>query len=328
MIVVAMTAAMLGCDDPPLCTEVVAVGTYARWAAVIRRDGSVWSWAPGIYPTAPATMALERAGATGFSNTGMCLKLPTGDVTCPLLDFLEINRGMLGDPVQELSHWEGLGADTSPAMCAVLWDGTLTCNAIQGVDGFAPIAEGIRHASLGSSLCAITDQGKLSIPWQLSSQADWSVAAASLTDVVEAVALSNVGLSGCIARTAAGQIWWIHAIYRSDLDVVPVPIEVVSERVAGIDGPVSQLVIGRDFSGDFVCALVSDGTVSCWNVGGSGGLIVPSESPNPSVPVKLPGLPGAATGLAGGTGYVCASLQDGTVWCRGLGLNGGARIRC
>ena len=324
-----MTAAMLGCgDDRPACNEVVAVGTYSRWAAVIRRDGSVWTWAPGIYPREPATVALEQSGATGFSNAGMCLKLPTGDVTCPLLSFLETTRQRLGAQVQELSHWDGLD-ELDPNMCAVLWDGTLSCNLTgQGVGGFAPVAEGIRHASLGSSLCAITDQGKLSIPWQHSSQEDWSVAAASLTDVVEVVALGNVGLSGCFARTAAGQIWWIHAIYRTDLNVVPVPIEVVSEQIAGIDGPVSQLVTGRDLSGDFVCALVTDGTVSCWNVGGSGGLVVPDEPADASVPQKIPGLPGAATGLAGGTGYACASLQDGTVWCWGLGLNGGARIRC
>ena len=321
MIVVAMTAAMLGCDDRPVCTEVAAVGTYARWAAVIRKDGSVWSWAPGIYPANPATIALEHAGATGFSNAGMCLKLPTGDVTCPLLSVLEIYRGKLDAPVQELSHWGG-SVDTSAEMCAVLWDGTLSCNFLQAVDGFAPVAEGIRHASLGASLCAITDQGKLlSNASQLVSQADWSVARTSLTDVVEVVALPSVSQTGCFARTAGGQIWWIHEDWRRD------PEEVVDE-VVGIDGPVSQLVTGRDWSGDFVCALVTDGTVSCWTVGGGGGLIVPGDSPDPHVPQKLPGLPGAATGLAGGTGYVCASLQDGTVWCRGLGLNGGARIRC
>lgn len=322
MIVVAMMAAMLGCDDPPVCNEVVAVGTYARWAAVIRRDGSVWSWAPGIYPINPATIALEHAGATGFSNAGMCLKLPTGDVRCPILSGLEINRGKLGAPVQELSHWGG-SDDTSAEMCALLWDGTVSCNFVQAADGFAPVAEGIRHVSLGASLCAITDEGKLlSNPSRLVSEADWSVAAVSLTDVVEAVALFSVSQTGCFARTAGGQIWWIHEDYRRD------PIEVVSEQVVGIDGPVSQLVTGADFSGDFVCALVTDGTVSCWNVGGGGGLIVPSEGPDPRVPQKLPGLPGAATALAGGTGYVCALLQGGTVWCRGLGLNGGARIRC
>jgi hypothetical protein len=320
VIVVALTAAMLGCDQP-VCDEVVAVGTYARWAAVIRTDGSVWGWRPGMDPTAPATMALEHAGATGFSNASLCLKVP-GDVTCPVLNGLETYRRALDAPVQELSLWPGAD-DLSAEMCAVLWDGTLTCNIVEDVVGFGPVAEGIRHASLGASLCAITDQGKLSIPWQARhGEADWSVAAASLTDVVEAVALYSISQSGCFARTAGGQIWWIHE------DDNRHPTEVVAEQVAGIDGPVSQLVTGVDARGDFVCALVTDGTVWCWTVGGGGGFVVPGDSPDPRVPQMLPGLPGAAAGLAGGTGYVCASLQDGTVWCRGIGLNDGARIRC
>ena len=159
--------------------------------------------------------------------------------------------------------------------------------------------EGICHVSIGPSLCAITDQGKLSIPWsQGFSTADWSVAAASLTDVVEVVALFSVSQPGCVARTAGGQIWWIHQNVGQDP-------EIVSDEVVGIDGPVAQLVTGMDIDGDFVCALVLDGTVSCWTAGGGGGSVAPKDSAAPSVPRKVPGLPGVATGLAGGLGYAC-----------------------
>jgi len=59
------------------------------------------------------------------------------------------------------------------------------------------------------------------------------VAAASLTDVVEVVALFSVSQPGCVARTAGGQIWWIHQNVGQDP-------EIVSDEVVGIDGPVAQ----------------------------------------------------------------------------------------
>ncbi len=300
----ALTAALLGCGDPP-CDEVVAIGAQGAWAGLLKRDGSAWTWRP----KGQASIALEHAGATGFSNAGLCLKLAAGDVTCDLRPDIHSIRLGLDSVVQEIA----LSNDVIPKMCGVLLDGTLACYLPNDDVGFTPIAQGIRHASVGDSVvCAVTETGKLAVPWSssFSSSVDWTMAGASLTDVLEAVALTRA--EGCVARTAAGQIWSIHIDWETD------PPGIAEEQITGIDGPVSQLVSSLDPAGSFVCALVTDGTVSCWTEDGPRSEV--------RVPKKISGLPRPATALAAGVGYLCALLNDGTVWCGSIRPYWGARV--
>lgn len=315
-------ATPLGCQDgAPACRDVVAIGAYSRWAALLKSDGSAWTWRPGIEPTEPATKAPEHLEAARFSNAGMCLKLATGDMTCSLLPD-GFGMTLPNAPVEEVSLWSGPD-EFYPNICAVLPDETLTCNLPDdGVGEFKPIAQGMRHVSFGESICAITNDARLVIPWQLVEWVPGSGAAASFPDVAEAVAFPET--TGCVARTAGGQIAWIHEIWRSDDPSVPVGM--VADQIPGFDGQVSQLITGQDFAhSHYVCALQTDGKVSCMGDDAGGGWVAPHT--DAWVPVKVR-LPRAATALAGGPGYACALLQDRTVWCWGLGYGTGASVRC
>ncbi len=73
-------------------------------------------------------------------------------------------------------------------------------------------------------------------------------------------------------------------------------------------------------SGQFTCALKSDGTVWCWgnNVAGKLG---DGTTTNRNRPVQVSGLTGVAS-VEAGYDFSCALKSDGTVWCWGSNGNG------
>ena len=80
---------------------------------------------------------------------------------------------------------------------------------------------------------------------------------------------------------------------------------------------VTQIATG----GEHTCALISDGTVTCWGKGGYGQLGT-GDNNNSSVPVAVTG--GAlenktVTQIDTGNDHTCALISDGTVTCWGLG---------
>jgi hypothetical protein len=72
---------------------------------------------------------------------------------------------------------------------------------------------------------------------------------------------------------------------------------------------------------DHTCAVLADGTVSCWGANGFGKL-GDGTTTERSTPVSVSGLSGAARVAAGGS-LTCAVLSDGTARCWGSGGNGG-----
>jgi len=84
--------------------------------------------------------------------------------------------------------------------------------------------------------------------------------------------------------------------------------------------PATQIAAG----GNYTCALISDGTVTCWGYGGYGQLGT-GDTNNSNVPVAVTG--GAlanktVTQIAAGNGHTCALISDGTVTCWGYGADG------
>jgi hypothetical protein len=76
------------------------------------------------------------------------------------------------------------------------------------------------------------------------------------------------------------------------------------------------------------CAILDDGTVRCWGFGGDGELgygnttqIGDNETPNTVGPVQL-GLGRTAKAISAGAAHTCAVLDNGSVRCWGLGLDG------
>lgn len=82
-------------------------------------------------------------------------------------------------------------------------------------------------------------------------------------------------------------------------------------QIAGIDGAVQALSVGRGFA----VAVTESGAVYAWGAGDSGQLGV-AEVPPAGQAVHVGDLPGAASQLISGTEHTCA-ISDGQVWCLG-----------
>jgi len=86
-----------------------------------------------------------------------------------------------------------------------------------------------------------------------------------------------------------------------------------------------SVAAGHDESGkSHSCAVLDDHTVWCWGDNSHGELGLPTvKLASSTVPVKVPAIAGA-TQIAAGLGYSCALVEDGTVWCWGLGFGDSA----
>jgi alpha-tubulin suppressor-like RCC1 family protein len=88
-------------------------------------------------------------------------------------------------------------------------------------------------------------------------------------------------------------------------------------------GPVSGISSGATAvatGGNFSCALLTGGTVSCWGNNGIGQLGNGSTT-NSSVPVQVSGLSGA-TAIATGSSHACAIQSNGSIVCWGSNAYG------
>jgi alpha-tubulin suppressor-like RCC1 family protein len=70
------------------------------------------------------------------------------------------------------------------------------------------------------------------------------------------------------------------------------------------------------------CAVLADGSVSCWGDGAFGGLGLGDRMDRPAPAGPVLGLAGAATVVRGGSYGTCALLEDSTVQCWGNGMRG------
>ena len=304
-----------GSDD---CSGAIALSAYVDTAAVLKADGSVWTWTQYQDSIRPAR-AMTNSGATGFANGQMCLRLASGDVSCPLEgdvgDFLPPNT-------REASIWiEGglaiVGLNGGgPLGCAVAADGTLSCQPVPDY-AFSPIRGDVRDVSIGADhTCAVTAGGTVDCePLQgpNTSNSAWANAGSGPTDVVEIVSSSNLSSQSAV-RTAAGEVWMLGPEAR---------------KVLGIDAPATALLA---LHGVF-CALVADGRVLCWagNDLSQFDVVLPPDS-MVELPEEIPGLPRPAVAIAGGPGsgygnFACTLLDDTTVWCWGAGFGGHAGQR-
>ncbi len=75
---------------------------------------------------------------------------------------------------------------------------------------------------------------------------------------------------------------------------------------------------------EFACALHVGGTVSCWGLTNSGRLGSSPGGANSLVPIEVPGVTSAVKLARGGNGnaFMCAVVDDGSVYCWGYGAEG------
>ena len=79
-------------------------------------------------------------------------------------------------------------------------------------------------------------------------------------------------------------------------------------------------VVAITTAGYYACALLSDGSVSCWGDNENGTLGNGTTTDSAS-PVTVPGL-GNIVAISAGIEHACALAADGTVWCWGLNTQG------
>jgi alpha-tubulin suppressor-like RCC1 family protein len=298
-----LAIASLGCADDKTCRGVVAIGAQVQKAALLKADGSVWLWHPGAEDP---TRKFSAPDATGFANAQLCLRMSDRYVWCdPSYD--QITAGRIADlpSVAQLSSWWD---EQDESDCAVLQDGSLTCRSSYDSE-FGQRAVGIRNVAVGAGhFCAIAMDGTLDCQSEGGSP-DWNGAGAGLADVVEVVSAAQPPDS--TLRTASGAVWSIHQLGRA----YDTPIE--QTQIAGIDGTIQQMVGGLGF----VCALLSEGEVTCWVAGdATGGEVILQVDTYSArrTPQRIASLPQPATALAAGDLFVCALLRDATVWCWGI----------
>jgi alpha-tubulin suppressor-like RCC1 family protein len=136
------------------------------------------------------------------------------------------------------------------------------------------------------------------------------------------------GLSGVVALAAGGShtcallanqhvaCWgddqWGQLGVAAPSDAVGIPTPTL---VSGLDH-----VVGIAAGGMYTCALLADGTVSCWGEGDTGQLGDGKADSRPS-PAPVSGLSSVAQ-IALGDSQSCARLTDGTVRCWGANESG------
>ncbi len=233
--------------------------------------------------------------------------------------------------------WIAAGAGTT---CAVLGSGGVKCWGrndqgqlgdgsttnrsspvdVVGIGNAVRVAIGFQHAcallSTGAMKCWGRNQlGQLGDGTNTSSPTPVDVvgisgASALASGSEHACALLAGGAVKCWGSNGQGQLG------NGSTTSSNVPVGV------GFLGPALALAGGGSSAGigAHTCAIVSNGTVSCWGYNG-GGQLGTGGTASSSMPVAVSGLT-QATAIATGNGYTCAATSDAKLHCWGTSVDG------
>jgi alpha-tubulin suppressor-like RCC1 family protein len=295
-----------GCDEDKTCGGVTAIGAQQNSAVLMTDDHSVWGWRPGFRDPVRAFTAPDDV--TGFVNAQLCLRYASGAALCD--PSLTSSRLTSLSGAKQFSSWVDTLLDGPGSDCAVMQDDSLSC-WLPGQTAFTTVWQGIRNVAAGQwHTCAIALDGSLACHASIGGIADWDTARPDLTDVAEVVSLVVPAASEL--RTTTGEVW---SLYQAQIPSEPAD-SILQAPITGIDGSIAQLIAGYEYS----CALRTDGAVFCWAEGSrqNAEVLLQVSDPERRVPYRITTLPRPATALAGGDFFVCALLEDTTVWCWGL----------
>lgn len=309
-------------------------------------------WSPAVACDAgtPVCAAGRCAGITAMALGAShgCVLLDSGTARCSVF-----TKAQLEGPSTPAMSLPGVSALAVGARhrCALLDDGTVRCwgdnaagelgdgtsegreapVAVVGVDGATQIAAGEHHTcarqAKGTVMCwGRDDKGQLggssAPPPPNTSVHPMAFKLAIQPSVVASMlfpqgftALALGGDTICaLRRDGKVDCWGAPAI-----DAAPsTPGKKTTPKpklVAGLKG-----VMAVALGGDHTCALLQDGSATCWGDNESGQLGDGSPAKK-HAPAKVKGLAGA-TSLALGRDHTCALLGDGTVQCWGSNAAG------
>jgi alpha-tubulin suppressor-like RCC1 family protein len=298
-------------------TQIAAGGQHA---CALISDGTVTCWGYGGYgqlgtgnnnssnvPVAVTGGALANKTvtqiATGDAHT--CALISDGTVTCwGWGGYGQLGTGNTNSSDVPVAVTGGALTNKTVTQittgyyhtCALISDGTVTC---WGYNYFGTLGTGNNNDSL--------------IPVEVSGGALTNKAVTQIaTSGARTCALISDGTVTCWGYGSDGQLG------TGDTTNSNIPVEVSGGALT--NKTVTQIATGYDHT----CALISDGTVTCWGYGGNGRLGT-GNTTNSNIPVAVTGVALAnktVTQISTGSGHTCALISDGTVTCWGNGGGG------
>lgn len=140
-------------------------------------------------------------------------------------------------------------------------------------------------------------------------------------DGVRFVTIAAGAFHSC-ALDDAGSVWCWGQDLRDQLDGADAADTSVPHRVTLPDGAVA-IALTAGFN--HTCALAEDGAAWCWGEGTDGQLGDGTGATGSVEPVAVQLPEGVrVTEIDAGNAHTCAITMDGSVWCWGLGIQGGA----
>lgn len=289
----------------PVVTQVKGGSGFA---CALVSDGSVKCWGNNFYGQLGEGTTVTSLAPVEVTGIATATEVVTGtDFGCALLEDSTVScwgynlHGQLGNgvsgtpagpsvpgPVTGLTGVTAIDAG-GQNVCALLADGTASC---WGRNLNGSLGSGSSAATLPNSPAPVAVQG------------------------VANIAQIDVGSTASCALLASGSVnCWGAGATNGTLGNGVNADSLVPVEVSGI-----TTAVQISTNGQHACALLSNGSASCWgrNVFGTLGNGTNTAS---NVPVSVNGLTDIDE-IRAGQVNTCARLQDGTAWCWGVGVNG------
>jgi alpha-tubulin suppressor-like RCC1 family protein len=266
-------------------------------ACAVRVDGTAQCWGSNIY------------GALGDGTTGDSSSIKT------VLDLRNIATISTG------------GNDT----CAALVDGTAYCWGEAPGPGTRPLPlKGVVSIQAGNSdICALLADGTVDC-W--GANVSGQIGNGTYADAVHPVSTPTAvqGLNHVVAISAGTEgecavladrtavCWGANNHGQLGNGTVTSGPPYGSSTPVAVSGLTSVVAITT--AGYYACALLFDGSVSCWG-DNENGTLGNGTTTDSALPVAVPGLTHIVA-ISAGIEHACALAADGTVWCWGVNTHG------
>ena len=338
-------------------TDAVGIATGGDRTCAIHQDGTVSCWGRNWhgeigngttdnYSNAPAQVKdITNATSVSAGNGHACALHDDATISCwGVNEIGQLGNGQSGQGknsavptrVQDITDATAAvagGTSTFGRSCALHQDGTVSCWGSQGSPVPAKISgiENAKAITTGSyHSCALhegatiscwgyNDDGQLgngtrddsAIPVQVKNITDATAVAAGRSHTC---ALHQDGTVSCWGNNAVGQLGDGNS-GKEEHSPVPVKVQGITNAIA-VSASVGYYL-------GHTCALLEDGTISCWGMNGSGqlGTGQSAEGDISSIPTSVRGITDA-TAISTGEEHSCALRQDGTISCWGDNFGG------
>ncbi|MEO8875045.1 MAG: hypothetical protein ABI461_05615 [Polyangiaceae bacterium] len=306
----ANAVTQLDCGDFHNCAR-MGDGSVACWGR--NRDGELGDGGGSGDSSRPRKVeGLVGVAEVAVGSNFSCARLGTGNVMCwgsgkILNDGRDLQKQKPA-PVNDIHDVVELDAG-GYVVCARMASGAAKCWGLDAVDRGAPTSNVIHVTAAGAHACVLMKDGSIKCwgegawaPNAKVSFANPSISAATAISSGDsfACALSGAGLVTCFGRNEQGELG-----ANPDEDNHAAPLAVRSVKSA-------KSIASAE---SHTCAVLQDGTVSCWGSNTEGEL-GRGTTTTQELAAPVNGISGVVT-VVPGADHVCAHLNDGSVSCWG-----------